>query len=62
MNQNSFANKVKTLMKERKISGQRIASELNVSQKTISRYSTGEIVPSEEIQQRILQVIFTALE
>lgn len=57
MNQNSFANKLKMLMKERKISGQRIASELNVSQKTISRYSTGEIVPSEEIQQRILQAI-----
>lgn len=57
MNQNRFADKLKMLMKERKISGQKIASELNVSQKTISRYATGAIVPSEEMQQRILQVI-----
>lgn len=57
MNQNRFAEKLKMLMKERKISGQKIASELNVSQKTISRYSTGEIVPGEEMQQKILQVI-----
>lgn len=57
MNQNRFADKLKMLMKERKISGQKIASELNVTQKTISRYATGAIVPSEEMQQRILQVI-----
>lgn len=57
MNQNRFADKLKMLMKERKVSGQKIASELNVTQKTISRYATGEIVPSEEMQQRILQAI-----
>ena len=53
----NFSEKLKDLMMKRKISGQKIADEMNVSQKTISRYATGEIVPNEEVQKKILDFI-----
>ena len=57
MNNNSFADKLKNLMKERKISGQKIADAVGVSQKTISRYVTGENEPNEDMQKKILEAI-----
>lgn len=57
MYNSSFAYKLKSLMSERKISGQSIADKVGVSQKTISRYSTGEIVPGDEMQRKILEAI-----
>lgn len=57
MNNNSFADKLKNLMKERKISGQKIADVVGVSQKTISRYVTGENEPNEDMQKKILEAI-----
>lgn len=57
MNNNSFADILKNLMKERKISGQKIADAVGVSQKTISRYVTGENEPNEDMQKKILEAI-----
>lgn len=57
MNSNKFADRLKSLMKERKISGQRIADAVDVSQKTISRYATGESEPTEGMQRSILSAI-----
>ena len=57
MNNNNFADKLKNLMKERKISGQKIADAVGVSQKTISRYVTGENEPNEDMQKKILEAI-----
>lgn len=57
MQNRSFAVQLRSLMKQRKISGEKIAQKLNVSQKTISRYSTGEIVPRKEVQKSIFRII-----
>lgn len=54
---NNFAYKLKKLMKERKIPGQKIADAVGVSQKTISRYATGENEPKEDMQKKILEAI-----
>lgn len=54
---NNFADRLKALMKERKISGQKIADAISVSQKTISRYATGEIEPNEEMQRKVLSAV-----
>ena len=57
MNSNTFADRLKSLMKERKISGQRIADAVDISQKTVSRYATGESEPTEGMQRSILSAI-----
>lgn len=57
MHSNKFSDRLKQLMKERKISGQKIADAIGVSQKTISRYVTGEIEPNEVVQKKVLQAI-----
>lgn len=57
MYENEFADKLRKLMKEKRISGQKIAREIGLSQKTISRYATGETKPSKETEKKILQVI-----
>lgn len=57
MNSNSFADTLKHLMKKRKISGQQLADRLGVSQKTVSRYATGETVPESSVQQKLLDAV-----
>ena len=52
-----FSQRLSKLMKERKISGQKIAAAVGKSQKTISRYATGEIEPTEELKNAIFRVI-----
>lgn len=52
-----FSQRLSMLMKERKISGQRIADAIGKSQKTISRYANGEVDPSNEIKNNIYRVI-----
>lgn len=52
-----FSQRLSMLMKERKISGQRIADAIGKSQKTISRYANGEVDPSNEIKNTIYRVI-----
>lgn len=51
-----YSDKVRYLMHERKISGQKIADMIGVSQKTVSRYVTGE-TKNEEMQKKILEAI-----
>lgn len=48
---------LKKLMKEKSLSGQAIANIVGVSQKTISRYATGEVTPNDIMQRRILEAI-----
>lgn len=54
-----FAEILTFLMKEYKISGQKIADKIGKSQKTISRYARGEgdKEPKKEVQKKILQAI-----
>ena len=52
-----FSQRLSRLMKERKISGQKIGDAVGKSQKTISRYATGEIEPTDEMKKTILRVI-----
>lgn len=52
-----FSQRLSMLMKERKISGQRIGDAIGKSQKTISRYANGEVDPSNEIKNMIYRVI-----
>ncbi len=52
-----FSKRLSLLMKERKISGQKLGTAVGKSQKTISRYATGEIEPSEEMKNRIYRAI-----
>ena len=57
MNNNTFAAGLKDLMKERKVSGQKIADIVGVSQKTVSRYANGDVTPSRDMQKKILEAI-----
>ena len=43
--ENNFSKRLTQLMKQRKISGQKIGEAVGKSQKTISRYANGEIDP-----------------
>lgn len=52
-----FSKRLSMLMKERKISGQRIGDAIGKSQKTISRYANGEVEPGNEIKNKIYRVI-----
>lgn len=52
-----FSRRLSMLMKERKISGQRIGEAIGKSQKTISRYANGEVEPSNDIKNTIYRVI-----
>ena len=52
-----FSQRLTWLMKERKISGQKIGAAVGKSQKTISRYATGEIEPNEQMKNAIYQAI-----
>ncbi len=54
-----FSRRLSSLMKERKISGQRIGEIVGKSQKTISRYATGEIEPSQDMKNEIYRAIAT---
>lgn len=53
------AESLRTLMKKYRISEQKLADEVQVSQKTISRYVTGEIRPKDEVLGRVLRGIAT---
>lgn len=53
----NFSQRLSKLMKERKISGQKIADAVGKSQKTISRYANGEIEPRDEIKNLIFKTI-----
>ena len=53
----SFASVLKSLMKKYRISGQKIADRIGKSQKTVSRYATGEVVPKKKIQEQVLQAV-----
>ncbi len=55
--QTRFSQRLTKLMKERKISGQKIGDAIGRSQKTISRYANGEVDPSIEIKNMIYKVI-----
>ena len=57
MAQTRFSQRLSYLMKERKISGQKIGDAIGKSQKTISRYANGEVDPSNEIKNLIYKVI-----
>ncbi len=52
-----FSKRLSLLMKERKISGQKLGAAVGKSQKTISRYATGEVEPSEEMKNIIYRAI-----
>ncbi len=52
-----FARILKEFMEVRRISGQKIADAVGVSQKTISRYARGESEPSDEMQWKIFKAI-----
>lgn len=52
-----FSKRLSLLMKERKISGQKLGAAVGKSQKTISRYATGEVEPSEEMKNMIYRAI-----
>lgn len=52
-----FSQRLSKLMKERKISGQKLGEIVGKSQKTISRYATGEIDPPLEMKNKIYRVI-----
>jgi transcriptional regulator with XRE-family HTH domain len=54
-----FSERLSLLMKERKISGQKIGELVGKSQKTISRYANGEIEPPEEMKNAIFKAIST---
>lgn len=53
----SFANVLKTLMKKYHISGQKIADRIGKSQKTVSRYANGDVIPKTKIQEQVLQAV-----
>ena len=53
----NFSQRLSHLMKERKISGQRIADAIGKSQKTISRYAKGEVDPNNEVKNQIYKAI-----
>lgn len=55
--ENRFSKRLSQLMKERKISGQKIGAAVGKSQKTISRYANGETEPSVEMKNKIYQAI-----
>ena len=57
MAQTRFSQRLSHLMKERKISGQKIGAAIGKSQKTISRYANGEVDPSNEVKNLIYKVI-----
>lgn len=57
MVQTRFSQRLSWLMKERKISGQKIGDAIGKSQKTISRYANGEVDPSNDVKNMIYRVI-----
>lgn len=57
MKQTRFSQRLSLLMKERKISGQRIGDAIGKSQKTISRYANGEVDPDNDTKNAIYRVI-----
>ena len=57
MGNNNFAEQLRKLMKEHRVTGQKIGEKVGVSQKSISRYASGEIEPGDEMKKKILQAI-----
>lgn len=57
MNKKGFSADLKRLMKERKVSGAKIGKVVGVSQKTISRYVTGEKEADDMMKKKILKAI-----
>ena len=55
--ENNFSKRLTQLMKQRKISGQKIGEAVGKSQKTISRYANGEIDPPVEMKNKIYKAI-----
>ena len=53
----SFASVLKSLMKKYRISGQKIADRIGKSQKTVSRYANGEVVPKKKYRRQVLQAV-----
>ena len=50
-----FSNKLRWYMKKYKVSQMAVAQYLGVSQKAISRYVNGEVVPSKSVQDTIIK-------
>ena len=48
-----FPSRLKSIMRRYKITGQKLGKKVYVSQKTISRYATGQILPSEDMIKKI---------
>lgn len=48
-----FSSRLKKIMKKNGITGQKLGEKVYVSQKTISRYATGQILPSEDMIKKI---------
>lgn len=57
MDTKNFSEQLHSIMKENKISGQRLADIVGVSQKTISRYYRGESIPDKQMQRAIISAI-----
>ena len=54
MSKIAFGDRLRYLMKLHKVSGKTIGQYMGLSQKTISRYVTGEVKPDEITQQKLL--------
>ena len=54
---NTFDKWLKAVMKNEHISGQMIADKVGVSQKSISRYSTGEVEPDDATKSKIYEAL-----
>ncbi len=57
MKETTFSRRLSYLMKERKISGQKIGDAIGKTQKTISRYANGEVDPDNETKNKIFNAI-----
>ena len=57
MNNNTFGDNLKKILKEKGISQKRLAEHLNVVGKTISRFATNERMPKSEIICRIAEYL-----
>ena len=57
MSETNFSRRLSYLMKERKISGQRIGDAIGKTQRTISRYANGEVNPDIATKNKIYKAI-----
>lgn len=57
MNDGNFSESLSRIMKEKRITGVQLAKEIDVSPKTISRYVRAEVIPTVEMQNRILAAL-----